>query len=499
MAWVLFLPIQFGGRAAYVIVSGVSMEPLYHNGDLVVVRREPSYGVGDIVTYYSADLGSYVIHRIVAARNNEFTLKGDNNAWLDPEKPTKEQVIGKAWLHIPGFGRYLAPFRTPLGLALLAGAVAVVVFFAILPGKRTRKKAPTGSPYRFFTGGAAMKELARQLEITIFALAIVFVLFAALGLIAFTRDEYLSETVSLQYIHLGRFSYSASQPRVYPSGSAAAGEPVFLKAGCQVELRFGYSLMADSAENVAGNITLNAQAEANNGWKRVFPLVARQEFSGAEANFKTNFDICEILKTLREVESVTGVRRDIYTFVITPEVNITATIAGQPVESRFAPRLAFLLDDLQMVVLREDPEKDPLLPLEVKEVATSTRIPNRIRLLGFSLTVGLARVISGLGLAATFGVGAFLALSIRQSLKKNPLDAVAVKYGALIVDVAQFPPGAEARAAQAASLDDLARLAEHSGSMILHIPGQKADEFAVDAGQVFYRFTLTKGGEHASQ
>ena len=499
LAWALFLPTQFGGKAAYVIVSGASMEPLYHNGDLVVVRREPSYGVGDIVTYYSADLDSYVIHRIVAARNNEFTLKGDNNAWLDPEKPTKEQVIGKAWLHIPGFGRYLAPFRTPLGLALLAGAVAVVVFFALLPGKRARKKAPTGSPYRFFTGGAAMKELARQLEITIFALAIIFVLFLALGLVAFTRDEYLSETVSLQYIHLGRFSYSASQPGVYPSGSAAAGEPVFLKAGCQVELRFGYSLMADSAENVTGNMTLNAQAEAGNGWKRAFPLAARQEFSGAEANLKTTFDICEILASLREVESVTGVRRDIYTFVITPEVNITATIAGQPVESRFAPRLVFLLDDLQMVVLRENPEADPLLPLEVKEIATNTRIANRIRLPGFSLTVGLARVISGLGLIAMLGVGGFLALSIRQSFTKNPLDAVAVKYGALIVDVAQFPPGAEERAAQAASIDDLARLAEHSGSMILRMAGDQADEFAVDAGQVFYRFTLTKRGEHASQ
>lgn len=499
LAWALFLPMQFGGTAAYVIVSGASMEPLYHSGDLVIVRREPSYGVGDIVTYYSADLDSYVIHRIIAVRNNEFTLKGDNNAWLDPEKPITEQVIGKAWLHIPVFGRYLAPFRTPLGLALLAGAVAVVVFFAILPGKRTQKKAPSFLPYRFFTGGAAMKELARQLEITIFSLAIIFVLFAALGLVAFTRDAYLSETISLQYIHLGRFSYSAPQPGVYPSGSAAAGEPVFLKAGCQVELRFGYSLMADSAENVAGNITLNAQAEAGNGWKRAFPLAAQQEFSGAEANVTTSFDACKILASLREVESLTGVRRDMYTFVITPEVNITATVAGQPVESRFAPRLVFMLDDLQMVVLRENPEADPLLPLEVKEIATNTRIANRIRLPGFSLTVGLARVISGLGLASVVAVGGFLALSIRQSLKKNPLEAVAIKYGGMMAEVAHFPPNAKAREAQVASIDDLARLAEHSGSIILRVSGEQADEFAVDTGQAFYRFVMMKGDSNDAQ
>lgn len=494
LAWTLFLPIQFGGGAAYVIISGASMEPLYHSGDLVIVRRDSFYGVGDIVTYYSAELDKYVIHRIVAVKEGNFTFKGDNNAWLDPETLSRDQLIGKAWLHIPGFGRALIPFRTPLGLALLAGAVALVVFLALMPGKKTRKKTLTHSSYRFFTGGATMKELARQLEITIFSLAIIFVLFAALGLVAFTRDEYLSETVSLQYIHLGRFSYSAPQSGVYPSGSAAAGEPIFLKAGCQVELRFGHSLMADSAENVTGNITLNAQAEAGNGWKRAFPLVARQEFSGTETNITASLNICEILKSLREVESVTSVRRDIYTFIITPEVKINALISGQPVESTFSPRLLFTLDDLQLVLLREDPERDPLLPLEVKEIATNTRIPNAIRLPGFSLTVGLARVISGLGLAATLLVGGFVVFSLNQSIKKNPLDEVAVKYGGMVVAVMQFPPQVEARAVQTASIDDLARLAEQHGTVILHVEGQESDQFGVETGQAFYVFDLPKGG-----
>lgn len=229
------------------------------------------------------------------------------------------------------------------------------------------------------------------------------------------------------------------------------------------------------------------------------PIAARQEFSGAEANLTASFDACEILASLRAVESVTGARRDIYTFVITPEVNATAMVAGQPVESRFAPRLVLLLDDLQMVVLRENPEADPLLPLEVKEIATNTRIANRIRLPGFSLTVGLARVISGLGLFSALAVGGFLAFSIRQSLKKNPLEAVAIKYGGRMADVAQFPPGAEAREAQAASIDDLARLAEHSGSMILRVTGDQADEFAVDTGQAFYRFVMKKGDGNDAQ
>ena len=37
--WLVFAPTSLGGRAAYVIVSGISMEPLYHRGDLVVLRQ----------------------------------------------------------------------------------------------------------------------------------------------------------------------------------------------------------------------------------------------------------------------------------------------------------------------------------------------------------------------------------------------------------------------------------------------------------------------------
>ncbi len=40
-AWVLFVPLQLGGQAAYVIVTGNSMEPGFHLGDLVVVHQAP--------------------------------------------------------------------------------------------------------------------------------------------------------------------------------------------------------------------------------------------------------------------------------------------------------------------------------------------------------------------------------------------------------------------------------------------------------------------------
>src|SRR3972149_2376845 len=78
-ALIFFLPIQFGGATAYVMIDGNSMEPVYHRGDLVIVRRETAYFVGDIVTYFNRDLKRNVIHRIVALQDGVFTIKGDNN------------------------------------------------------------------------------------------------------------------------------------------------------------------------------------------------------------------------------------------------------------------------------------------------------------------------------------------------------------------------------------------------------------------------------------
>src|SRR5919204_2585396 len=78
-AWFFLAPPGLGGRTSYAVVYGTSMEPHFHRGDLVVLRRRPAYRVGEIVGYRSLKLRREVLHRIVAARGGRFTFKGDNN------------------------------------------------------------------------------------------------------------------------------------------------------------------------------------------------------------------------------------------------------------------------------------------------------------------------------------------------------------------------------------------------------------------------------------
>src|SRR5690348_11633009 len=92
--WINFAPTQMGGPAIYVIVDGNSMKPDFHLGDLVILRDTPPYQVGDIATYRNAEMGGFVIHRIIAVEAEHFIFKGDNNAWIDAYTPTRAELIG---------------------------------------------------------------------------------------------------------------------------------------------------------------------------------------------------------------------------------------------------------------------------------------------------------------------------------------------------------------------------------------------------------------------
>src|SRR5689334_9978269 len=80
---VAFSPTKWGGAVTYVIVDGNSMEPVFHLGDLVLIRTEPAYEIGDAVVYQNEEMHRFVFHRIIATELDHFVMKGDHNSWLD--------------------------------------------------------------------------------------------------------------------------------------------------------------------------------------------------------------------------------------------------------------------------------------------------------------------------------------------------------------------------------------------------------------------------------
>lgn len=134
-AWATLAPPVLGGWTSYAITDGISMLPKFHAGDLVVLRREQAYHVGEVAAYHNLQLGEVVMHRIVAINNGHYVFKGDNNSWVDGFEPVKSQIIGAEWLHLAGVGKYVQETRDPVVAATLLGALWVASFS---PRRRSR-------------------------------------------------------------------------------------------------------------------------------------------------------------------------------------------------------------------------------------------------------------------------------------------------------------------------------------------------------------------------
>lgn len=133
--WAAFLrPASMGGPAGYVIVSGESMEPMMHTGDLAIVRHQDSYEVGDVVAYRipKSDIGGgmLVIHRVVGGDAQAgFVLQGDNRDTQDIWRPAGSDVVGALRWHVPHAGTALFLLKTPM---VIAGVIGFLGFWFVV-------------------------------------------------------------------------------------------------------------------------------------------------------------------------------------------------------------------------------------------------------------------------------------------------------------------------------------------------------------------------------
>jgi signal peptidase I len=130
--WALTLrPQALGGPAGYVLVSGTSMEPKYHTGDMVLVLHQSEYRVGDVIAYRvpkgDVAAGAQVIHRIIGGDGTRgFVVQGDNRSAPDVWRPKNGDIVGAKKLRIPNAVLVLQFLRSPVLLGLLAACFVFV-------------------------------------------------------------------------------------------------------------------------------------------------------------------------------------------------------------------------------------------------------------------------------------------------------------------------------------------------------------------------------------
>lgn len=112
------------GFSAAVVVSG-SMEPSISVDDMIVIRRQDAYEVGDVITF-TAD-GSLVTHRVQDMTSTGFLTQGDANDVPDLERVSAEQIVGKVVIVIPKVGAVVGFLKTPMGMTVMAMGMVLLL------------------------------------------------------------------------------------------------------------------------------------------------------------------------------------------------------------------------------------------------------------------------------------------------------------------------------------------------------------------------------------
>lgn len=124
-------PSALGGSTSYLVTRGTSMLPNHEPGELVVVRSQDGYAVGDVIAFHREQPDYIVLHRIVGVAGDRYVTRGDNNASDDAFRPAASDIVGTTWISVPGGAGIVTWLRLPFTQGVVFGALAVFAFVTV--------------------------------------------------------------------------------------------------------------------------------------------------------------------------------------------------------------------------------------------------------------------------------------------------------------------------------------------------------------------------------
>jgi signal peptidase I len=517
--WQWARPTALGGEESYVVVDGHSMDGTYHDGDLVVVREEDRYEVGDIIAFRAGgefEDPTRIIHRIVGhAGSGAFTTKGDNRDRIDPWQPGPDDIIGKAVFHVRGAGQLAASASTPQALAAIGGAAVVVGGRkrrrrrrmilrpdppGDLPAEPSTVRAPLlrPRPPRWLRRTEPLWAVGGLVACGLLVLPLLGLTWAAMEAAdRTTRTDHIGEIgydVGIDYRFLGEPS------PVYPTGTVSiesngAGAlvpeaPLYSRLLHTLEVALTFATRETAADRLSSTYGIDVRLETPGGWSTVLQSVTPTPFDQQTTTALT-IDLDDAAARVAQVAQLTGVDGQQYTLTITPTLAVDGAGAGQSVQGQLAPPLSFVVQSgvITAEAVRKVGETTPL----VREVDQRARyglgpvaLPTQA---ARGLLGGLVLVL--LGAAGWFASVVFGGVGLGESAR------IAARYRSQVVDVAvaTAPPGP---VVMVGGIDELARLAKVDQSVILHEDlGDGAHRYRVFLGQVTYEYESAP--EHAGR
>lgn len=495
--WLTLAPMPLGGPVHYLKTTGASMRPALAEGDLVLLRPDAAYPVGEIVAYRT-DGGALFLHRIVDRDGARYVLKGDANGWLDGVRPEHADILGAVWLHVPGGGRALDWLVRPDNAATGTFALAVLGGTGLRAGRRRRARAGgrsarrgagLGSGHRTASGGHAgraggplggllggllgrggtrARERGGAIGPVPAVLGAVALVALAVGVAAARAPLTVPAERELLRDHTGVWSYEASaRPgTAYPEGQVRTGAPLYLDLVERLDVSFAYELVSDLPADVRGDVVLTAAVSDANGWRRAVELGPAEPFTGSRGALTRTLDLRPVSGWLSALESETGIPGLDHKLTLTATVRAEGTLGGAPMDDVFEATMPFRVEPLLARLDREGIVDDATTVSTVTEPAT-----NRLSAGPVGVPVSVARPLSGALLVAAL-LGALLwTVRLRRGGEAGRIQA---RYGARIVPVSSLRPAEATAAVEVERIADLVRIADRIDQPVLHLPAHPA-------------------------
>ena len=477
--WFLW-PSGLGGGTTYVSTHGISMEPRFHTGDLGVLRAADSYSVGDVIAYHSRTLDTIVMHRIVDGDEHGFVTKGDNNDWLDEDRPTEAVVLGKLFTRVPHAGRVLtalgAPGVLPFGSA---GVIAVLGFVRPQRRRRERRRAPCARRPVF---SMPIRARARELSLGSGAVAVLAVVGGGV-LLALPATQTESRTV--QVAQRGEFAYTGTAERgaTYPTGVIATGDTVWTRLSRGLTVSFADTVSGPGLADLRGAVRLDVGVAAADGWSAVVTRGPVAPLQKGTATASVPVDVAAARLLLDRHFTEIGMADGAAKLTVTPVAEATGTVQGHPVSVGSPAALSFTMD---ATALRPSGDTDRAsgtqTPVQLQETS-----PRRFAVLGLSVQIGVARIAVVALAAVALAVCAACAW-IGRSGRKDPADQFVIRHADRILPVASFTPGPAV--VDVADAESLHKVAERFDTLVLHQSSPDEDVFLVRDVEMTYRFVM---------
>jgi signal peptidase I len=511
MAWFYAAPAQIGGLTTYVVTHGVSMEPRFHSDDLALVRPVGQYKVGDIVAYHSTLLHEVVLHRIVAIHDGHYTFKGDNNHFLDPVRPTRSELIGKLWIHVPHGGALLGWLHKPAVDAVVCGLLGLFLLYNVGEREQRRRRRRRQGTSRSPSHGLPLVNTPREQDAPrvinfgalLIASAIAVAVFAVLALFTFITPAQRSVKRSTPYSQQVSFAYSARVPAgpVYPSGRITTNDPLFLSIVHHLAIRIAYRFTAAAPAAIAGTEEVLLKLMGPNGWSRSFVLAPRTHFTGEQTSTEVRLNLLQLESLMAEIERLTATPGfGSFSFSVQPIVHMRGILANQPIRANYEPTLGFQIQTDQLVPSSgsapagSTPGTPPTSgqanykPTQIGSVTSPATGPNSVTVFGLSLEVSPLRWVSLVGLLLS-SAAAFLCYLRKRGEPFEESVRIRSQYGHLIVPIVGgedlgWPP------VDVRSIKALVRLAESGQRLILHSRAGDVDTYMVNDEGTVYRYQV---------